>query len=234
MKPTAAAGERRRSQGLHATLEALRLDMENLTSAREDLDVQLREKDAEVTEAKIETSRLTSVLERYRTEHIRCAEILRSEVLELLGQCNLDAPPTLFPQCTVGAFYEWVSACSDLITMNIKIFGELGAAVGVRTLAYSVCSLIPADRPSSDKTISKNDLRRLTKDDYGWPADAELDVTRLPVLAKNLAKNFMNTFFAERGSHLTLDESVRLSAQVRRDDFYFHTNTPIRCRLMMT
>jgi hypothetical protein len=27
-----------------------------------------------------------------------------------------------------------------------------------------------------------------------------LDVTRLPVLAKNLAKNFMNTFFAERGS----------------------------------
>jgi hypothetical protein len=32
------------------------------------------------------------------------------------------------------------------------------------------------------------------------------------VLAKNLAKNFMNTFFTQRGSHLTLDESVRLSA----------------------
>jgi hypothetical protein len=37
---------------------------------------------------------------------------------------------------------------------------------------------------------------------------------RLPVLAKNLAKNFMNTFFAERGSRLTLDESFCLSAQV--------------------
>jgi hypothetical protein len=36
------------------------------------------------------------------------------------------------------AFYEWVSACFDLITMNTKIFGELGAAVGVRMLAYSV------------------------------------------------------------------------------------------------
>jgi hypothetical protein len=54
-------------------------------------------------------------------------------------------------------------------------------------LAYSVCSLIPADCPSSEKTVSKDDLRRLTKDDYGWPTDAELDVTRLPVLAKNLA-----------------------------------------------
>jgi hypothetical protein len=114
-----------------------------------------------------------------------------------------------------------VSACFDLITMNTKIFGELGAAVGVRTLAYSVFSLIPVDRSSSEKTVSKNDFRRLTKDDYGWPADAELDMTRLPVLAKNLAKNFMNTFFAERGSRLTLDESVRLSAQVHQNYFYF-------------
>jgi hypothetical protein len=117
-----------------------------------------------------------------------------------------------------------VSACFDLITMNTKIFGELGAAVGVRTLAYSMCSLIPADRPLSEKTVSKNDLRRLTKDDYGWPSDAELDVSNLPVLAKNLAKNFMNTFFTERGSRLTLDESVRLSAQVRRNELHFRTD----------
>jgi hypothetical protein len=99
--------------------------------------------------------------------------------------------------------------------MNTKIFGELEAAVRVHTLAYSVCSLVPADRPLSEKTVSKSDIRRLTKDDYGWPSNAELEVSNLPVLAKNLAKNFMNTFFAERGSRLTLDESVCLSAQVR-------------------
>jgi hypothetical protein len=115
-------------------------------------------------------------------------------VLELLAQCNLDALPTAFPLCIVGSFYEWVSACFDLVAMNTKIFSELGAAIRVRTLAYSVCSLVPADRPSSEKTVSKSDLRRLTKDDYGWPSDAELDVSKLPVLAKNLAKNFMNTF----------------------------------------
>jgi hypothetical protein len=120
-----------------------------------------------------------------------------------------------------------VSACFDLITMNTKIFGELGAAVGVRTLTYSLCSLISADRPSSEKTVSKSDLRRLKKDDYGWPTDTELDVAQLPVLAKNLAKNFINTFFAERGSRLTLDELVHLSAQVRLSSFYFCSNTPL-------
>jgi hypothetical protein len=106
--------------------------------------------------------------------------------------------------------------------MNTKIFGELGAAVGVRTLAYSVCSLVPADRPSSEKTISKGDLRRLTKDNYEWPADADLDVAQLPVLSKNLAKNFMNTLSAQRGYRLTMDESARLSAQVRRSPSYSH------------
>jgi hypothetical protein len=118
-----------------------------------------------------------------------------------------------------------VSVCFDLITMNTKIFGELGVAVGVRMLAYSVCSLVPPDRPSSEKTISKGDLQRLTKDDFGWPTDTELDVSKLPVLSKNLAKNFMNTFFVERRSHLTLDESVRLSAQVRRSYLHFCTGT---------
>jgi hypothetical protein len=112
-------------------------------------------------------------------------------------------------------FSEWVSACFDLVAVDTNIFNELGAAVGVRTLAYSVCSLVPVDRPSSEKTVSKSDIRRVTKDDYGWPSDAELDVSKLPVLAKNPAKNFMNTFFAKCGSRLTLDESVHLSAQVR-------------------
>jgi hypothetical protein len=113
-----------------------------------------------------------------------------------------------------------VNACFDLISTNTKIFGELGAVVGVRTLAYSVCSLVPSDRPSSEKTISKSDLRRLTKENFEWPSDVDLDVGQLPVLPKNLAKNFMNTFFAQRGYRLTLDESARLSAQVHRSYFY--------------
>jgi hypothetical protein len=72
---------------------------------------------------------------------------------------------------------------------------------------------------------SKSDLRRLTRDNFEWPTDAELDVEQLSVLAKNLAKNFMNTFFAERGSRLTMDESVRLSAHVHRSNLYSCSKT---------
>jgi hypothetical protein len=142
------------------------------------LHAQLLDKEAKLAEAQREASQLSGVLERYRADHIRSAETLRADILELLGQCNLGAPPTSFPRCTVEAFYKWVDACFDLVAMNTKIFGELGAAVGVRTLAYSVCSLVPADRPSSEKTISKGDLRRLTKDNFEWPTDVELDVAQ--------------------------------------------------------
>jgi hypothetical protein len=197
-----------------AALKTLRQEVEVLSSAKEDMHAQLVDREAKLAEAQKEASELSGTLERYRADHIQSAETLRTDILGLLGQCNLEAPPIPFPQCTVEAFYEWVDACFDLVAMNTKIFGEFGAAVGVRTLAYSVCSLVPADRPSSEKTINKSDLRRLTKDNYEWPADADLDVTQLPVLPKNLAKNFMNIFFAQRGYRLTLDKSARLSAQV--------------------
>jgi hypothetical protein len=38
-----------------------------------------------LTDAKNDAGRLAGVLEQYRTEHIRSAEVLRSEVLELLA-----------------------------------------------------------------------------------------------------------------------------------------------------
>jgi hypothetical protein len=79
----------------------------------------------------------------------------------------------------------------------------------------------PCGSPLFREDNQQGDLRRLTKDNFEWPTDAELDVVQLPMLAKNLAKNFMNTFFAQRGSRLTLEESVRLSAQVRRSHFCF-------------
>jgi hypothetical protein len=199
------------AKSFEAALKMLRQEVEVLGIAKEDMHAQLVDREAKLAEAQKEASELSGTLEQYRADHIRSAETLRSDILELLGQCNLEAPPIPFPQCTVEAFYEWVDACFDLVSMNTNIFGELGAAVGVRTLAYSVCSLVPADRPSSEKTISKSDLRCLTKDNYEWPADADLDVTQLPVLPKNLAKNFMNTFFTQRGYRLTLDDSSECS-----------------------
>jgi hypothetical protein len=87
-----------------AALEALRLDVETLSSAKEDLHAQLVDKEAKLAEAQKEASELSGTLERYCTDHIRSAEALRTDILELLGQCNLGAPPIPFPQCTVEAF----------------------------------------------------------------------------------------------------------------------------------
>jgi hypothetical protein len=171
-----------------AALEALHVDVEALNNAKEDLHAQLVDKEAKLAEAQKVASELSGVLERYRADHIRSAETLCTDILELLGQCNLGAPPIPFPQCTVEAFYEWVNACFDLVAMNTKIFGELGAAVGVRTLAYSMFSLVPADRPSSEKTISKGDLRQLTKDNLSGPPTRSSMLRSSPCSPKTLPR----------------------------------------------
>jgi predicted RNase H-like nuclease (RuvC/YqgF family) len=89
---------------LQAVIESLRTDVEMLTSTKEDLSRQLQDKDTKLVSAKGEASRLNDVLERYQTKHIRSAEVLHNELLELLAQCNLEGPPTSFPQCTSDPF----------------------------------------------------------------------------------------------------------------------------------
>jgi chromosome segregation ATPase len=61
-----------------ASLEMLRLDVENLASTKEDLGAQLHDKEAKLAEAQNELSQRSGVLERYRAEHIRSAKTLHS------------------------------------------------------------------------------------------------------------------------------------------------------------
>jgi chromosome segregation ATPase len=87
------------AKSFEAALEALRLNVETLTSTKEDLHAQLLDKEEKLAEAQKEASQLSAVLGRYRADHIRSAETLRTDILELLEQCNLSAPPTSFPRC---------------------------------------------------------------------------------------------------------------------------------------
>jgi peptidoglycan hydrolase CwlO-like protein len=80
-----------------ASLEMLRLDVENLASTKEDLGGQLCDNKAKLAEAQNELSQLSSVLEQYHAEHIQSAETLRSEVLELLGSAILMRHRPRFP-----------------------------------------------------------------------------------------------------------------------------------------
>jgi hypothetical protein len=67
-----------------AVLETLRHDMEVLSSTKEDLHAQLVNKEAQLAEAQKEASELSGTLERYRADHIRSAEALRTDILLLL------------------------------------------------------------------------------------------------------------------------------------------------------
>jgi hypothetical protein len=60
--------------------------MESLSSAKEDLHAQLADKEAKLTEAQKEAGELSETLERYRIDHIRSAEALRNDILQLLEQ----------------------------------------------------------------------------------------------------------------------------------------------------
>jgi hypothetical protein len=111
-------------------LKTLCHDMETLSSAKEDLHAQLADKEAKLAEAQKEASELSRTLERYRADHIWSVEALRTDILQLLDQCNLSAPPIPFPRCTVESYYEWVNDCFDLLSTNTKIFGELGPRWG--------------------------------------------------------------------------------------------------------
>jgi chromosome segregation ATPase len=68
-----------------AALEALRLDVEAINNAKEDLHAQLVDREAKLAEAQKEVSELSGTLERYQADHIRSAETLRTDILELLG-----------------------------------------------------------------------------------------------------------------------------------------------------
>lgn len=92
-----------------------------------------------------------------------------------------------------------------------KLYGDLSAVVATRTLAASVCSLLPDDDSSA---ISKVQLKELCKEKYVWPSDESMQPDILPGLPKNIAKNFMNTFYKEKGVALVRSEGLCLSTQV--------------------
>jgi hypothetical protein len=67
-----------------AALETLRHDVETFSSAKEDLHAQLVNKEDKLAEVQKEASELSGTLERYRADHIRSAEALRTDILGLL------------------------------------------------------------------------------------------------------------------------------------------------------
>ena len=62
--------------------------------------------------------------------------------------------------------------------------------------------------------MSKSRLRTLHDPGVQWPSTKEVKPETLPALPRNIAKNFMATFFQERGRELVTHEGDRMKAQV--------------------
>ena len=109
--------------------------------------------------------------------------------------------------------FRWLRCCVAMTDCSSQFFGELNAGVAARSLIAAVCSLLEAPM-GGEATVSKTKLRTLRDPSVQWPSTDEVKLETLPALPRNIAKNFMATFFQERGRELVAHEGERMKAQV--------------------
>ena len=83
----------------------------------------------------------------------------------------------------------------------------------LHALIAEVCSLLEAP-VGGEASVTKAKLRTLRDPGVQWPSTNEVKPETLPALPRNIAKNFMATFFQERGRELVAHEGERMKAQV--------------------
>ena len=94
-----------------------------------------------------------------------------------------------------------------------QFFGELNAGVALRSLLAEVCSLLE-DPAGCEASVSKAKLRTLCDPGMQWPSVEEVKLETLPALPRNIANNFMVTFFQNKGLELVAHEGDRMRVQV--------------------
>jgi hypothetical protein len=76
-----------------------------------------------------------------------------------------------------------------------------------------VCSLLETPA-GGEASVSKAKLRTHRDPGVQWPSTEEVKPETLPALPRNIAKNFMATFFQERWQELVAHEGEHMKAQV--------------------
>jgi phosphatidylinositol kinase/protein kinase (PI-3 family) len=102
-----------------------------------------------------------------------------------------------------------------MVESGSRLHGDLCAIVAARTLAASVCSLLPGEA-NSLLGISKAQPHQLRERSFDWPSKEAVLPERLSPLPKNIAKNFVETFYKEEGVTLMHREGLWLKEQVLR------------------
>lgn len=140
------------------------------------------------------------------------------EMLAFMSYYGLTAPKIPHQDLDVAAFFDWLRTCLAMLDAGGKLYGDLSVVFAARTLVISLCSLLPIEgiRPPS---ILKTQLRLLRDEKYEWTSGDAVKPDVLLPLPKNIAKNFMNTFFNVRCSSLVWSEGLLLQSQVSFSSF---------------
>ncbi|KAG2571459.1 uncharacterized protein LOC120640649 [Panicum virgatum] len=209
-----------------AALEKEKADLQaSLASARSEVDAtskQLTEacqraSAAEEEAKKVEERRTKTkeTLGRFCEVIASGAELLQADIHNLLERFGL-TPPELSEEDNVGVaeLFRWLRVCVAMADTGSLFYGDLSAAIAARALSASVCGLLLADSGNSG-SITKAQLRTLCDRSFQWPSAEAMRPEVLPALPNNIAKNFAETFFRERGRGLVQLEGECLKEQLQ-------------------
>ena len=141
---------------------------------------------------------------------------LQSEVHNLLNRFGIEAPPLASKGASsveLVELFRWLRCCVAMTDCGSQFFGELNAGVALRSLLAEVCSLLEVPA-GCEASVSKAKLRTLCDPGMQWPSVEEVKLETLPALPRNIANNFMVTFFQNKGLELVAHEGDRMRVQV--------------------
>jgi hypothetical protein len=140
-------------------------------------------------------------------------EKICDEMPGFMSAYGLTPPDLPAEDLDVNHFFDWLQACLAMLDTDNKLYGDLSVVVAARTLAASVCSLLPTEA-SSPQAITKTQMRSLQVSTFGWPSEEAVCPENLPALPKNIVKNFIEIFFKNTGAGLVKREGLHLNDQV--------------------
>ena len=141
---------------------------------------------------------------------------LQSEVHSLLERFGIEAPPLAGEDANsveLVELFRWLRCCVAMTDCGSQFYGELNAGIAARSLIAAVCSLLDAPA-GGEASVTKSKLRTLRDPGVQWPSTKEVKPETLPALPLNIAKNFMATFFQERGREMVAHEGEHMKTQV--------------------
>jgi len=135
------------------------------------------------------------VVQRWRTAISSFTDLVQADVNGLLAKFAIE-PPEISQEenVEVAELFRWIRASLAMARSGADFKCELSATVVACTLSAAVCRLLPAESCSSSTGIVKAQLRLIRDSCFEWPSLDSLRPEVLPVLPKNIAKNFTKYF----------------------------------------